>query len=539
MQPQSPRRRRGVLLTAAGLKKLKDSIRILENQNNQGEKFTLEDLSQQTGLDAVTISRVLQAETGVDKRTLERFFRSVQLELESSDYTRSSSSSAESAVTKEPPPSDQTHIQQDLSEAIDVSTFYGRETELAQLKQWILNDRCRLVIILGMGGMGKTALSVKLAQALIEQGERDARTVREEATSPFEYVIWKSLRNAPLLPDLVSILIQAFSQPELTSSTDSDVELSQFFNALRQFRCLIVLDNVESILQSGRTGRYREGYEAYGQFFQCIGETVHQSCVLLTSRERPREIAFLEGQNLPVRTLRLRGLQEGQAILRARGNCVGTDAEWQSLVDHYGGNPLALKMVAPAVQVFETVNEFLRFLQRGNLVFEDIRDLLNQQFERISELEQEVMYWLAIQRESLSLLGLRSHLLPLFSERELLEAILTLESRSLIERQGTQFTLQPVMLEYVTEQLVEQLATEITAQRFVWLRRCSIITATANREAQIRFIHQPIRDRLMDVFVIRSNLEDHLNQLLTTLQSEPPSEQGYAVDNIINLLQIL
>jgi MinD superfamily P-loop ATPase len=36
-----------------------------------------------------------------------------------------------------------------------------------------------------MGGIGKTALSVKLAK---------------EIQSEFEYVLWKSLRNAPLLP---------------------------------------------------------------------------------------------------------------------------------------------------------------------------------------------------------------------------------------------------------------------------------------------------------------------------------------------------
>ncbi|MHC5729435.1 MAG: hypothetical protein ACYTXY_35990, partial [Nostoc sp.] len=59
-------------------------------------------------------------------------------------------------------------------EAIDVSQFYGRTTELETLSQWIVRDRTRVVALLGMGGMGKTALSVKLAEQ--PQGE-------------FEYVI--------------------------------------------------------------------------------------------------------------------------------------------------------------------------------------------------------------------------------------------------------------------------------------------------------------------------------------------------------------
>lgn len=71
---------------------------------------------------------------------------------------------------------------QDWGEAIDVSIFYGRTHELTKLQQWIEQDKCRLVALLGMGGIGKTALSVKLAQ-LVQEG--------------FEFVIWQSLRDSP------------------------------------------------------------------------------------------------------------------------------------------------------------------------------------------------------------------------------------------------------------------------------------------------------------------------------------------------------
>jgi hypothetical protein len=70
---------------------------------------------------------------------------------------------------------------QDWGEAIDVDFFYDRTAELANLEQWIVADRCRLVVLLGMGGIGKTALSVKLAQQIQHQ---------------FDYLIWRSLRNA-------------------------------------------------------------------------------------------------------------------------------------------------------------------------------------------------------------------------------------------------------------------------------------------------------------------------------------------------------
>ncbi len=61
---------------------------------------------------------------------------------------------------------------QDWGEAIDVSMFYGRTVEQALLQQWIVDEKCRLVMLLGMGGIGKTALSVKVAEHL--QGKFDS-----------------------------------------------------------------------------------------------------------------------------------------------------------------------------------------------------------------------------------------------------------------------------------------------------------------------------------------------------------------------------
>lgn len=85
---------------------------------------------------------------------------------------------------------------QDWGEAPDVSIFSGRTEELSTLQQWILNDRCRLVALLGMGGIGKTSVSVKLAQQIQEQ---------------FDSIIWRSLRNVPPLTEILTDFIQFLS----------------------------------------------------------------------------------------------------------------------------------------------------------------------------------------------------------------------------------------------------------------------------------------------------------------------------------------
>jgi hypothetical protein len=64
------------------------------------------------------------------------------------------------------------------------------------------------------------------------------------------------------------------------------------------------LDNVESILQQGDARcNYLSGYEAYGEMFDQISAERHQSCIILTGREKPHGIVQREGVNLPVRSI--------------------------------------------------------------------------------------------------------------------------------------------------------------------------------------------------------------------------------------------
>ena len=60
------------------------------------------------------------------------------------------------------------------SEAPDIGPFYGRETDLAQLEGWVVRDRCRVVAILGIGGVGKTAIA---AQAYPLAGRGRSETI--------------------------------------------------------------------------------------------------------------------------------------------------------------------------------------------------------------------------------------------------------------------------------------------------------------------------------------------------------------------------
>ncbi|MEC4818903.1 MAG: NB-ARC domain-containing protein [Scytonema sp. PMC 1069.18] len=323
---------------------------------------------------------------------------------------------------------------QDWGEAIDVSEFCGRNEELKTLEQWIVKERCRLIAVLGMGGVGKTAIAAKVAQLVQHE---------------FEYVIWRSLCNAPLLEQFLGDL-SAFLSDFQEVSTD----MGRLIYYLRSRKCLLILDNMEAILKAGHAGQFCTDYEGYGQLLRFIGETAHSSCLILTSREKPSEIAVSGGDKLPVRSLRLSGSpQAAIALLDAKG-LMGSDTHKQQLCDRYGNNPLAVKIVATSIQdLFD--GEIEEFLQQNTFVFNGIRRLLDQQFERLSPLEKSIMYWLAINREGTTIAELESDMVPTVPRGKLLEALEGLSARSLLEKQSCRYTQQPVVMEYVTELLIE------------------------------------------------------------------------------------
>lgn len=511
MKLPKQKRKRGLILTPEGLQKLQAAKLASEVNENYGNRYTFEDLAERIGINTATISKVLSGEDAVDKRTIELFFQAFNIELDKDCYTHS----------------DQCQ-RQDWGEAICLSVFYGRIEELSKLEQWILEDRCKLVALLGMGGIGKSALSVKLA---------------EHIKYNFEYIIWRSLREAPPVKAILANLIQFLSnEQETEASLPESVgdRVSRLIDCLRASRCLLVLDNMESILRSGsRAGLYREGYEEYGDLLRRVGEASHQSCLVLTSREKPKEVASLEGEALPVRSFLVGGLKsvDGQEILKLKG-IAASESDLRTLIERYAGNALALKVVATTIQdVF--CGNVTKFLQQETTVFGDICELLDQQFSRLSCLETDIMYWLAINREQVSLLELGEDIVSPVPPQKLLEALESLVRRSLVEKSTALFTLQPVVMEYVTNRLVEQVCGEIETQNIDLFRCHALMKATAKdyvKETQIRLILKPVIDGLLTVFRSKRSFENQLSKILARLREESPLEQSYTAGNILNLL---
>ncbi|NEP79209.1 MAG: hypothetical protein F6K39_14190 [Okeania sp. SIO3B3] len=136
-------------------------------------------------------------------------------------------------------------LYQDLKNAPTVPYLYGRTQELEALKKSILQDKCNLILLLGRGGIGKTSLSVRLIT---------------EIPNNFDYIIWRSLEASPTVENILEDSIKLFSNQQETILPETlDEKITRLISYFASSRCLLILDNGESILQSGnQTGKYRE-----------------------------------------------------------------------------------------------------------------------------------------------------------------------------------------------------------------------------------------------------------------------------------------
>lgn len=337
--------------------------------------------------------------------------------------TNSPSPNQQTSNTTQPPT-------QDLSEMPELGAFYSRTTELDTLKTWILEQRRPLITLTGISGIGKTRLAVQLV-----------RHIKNE----FEYVIWCNLETSTTFAQLEDKLIQFFCQ-----SQQQKLPPIKYF---QKHRCLVVLDDIQHLFSSGDlAGKYQPERLEYRSFFKQIENLSHQSCFLLIGWEPPRDFPQIKSKNpsnnSPIRTLQLAGLKP-PAAMQILKDCGLAESDYsETLIRHYQGNPFWLKSAAHLIQELgeSLVTELLE--NNSILLPEDLKDILQKQFDRLSETEQQILSLLATKNEPINLAKPLETAQILSSN--LVSALQSLGRRSLIKEEKNLYSL-PVVLKQQVE----------------------------------------------------------------------------------------
>jgi NB-ARC domain len=325
-------------------------------------------------------------------------------------------------------------LHQDLSEMPELGAFYDRTHELHTLTTWILQQHSRLITLTGRLGIGKTSLAVQLVQQIKDE---------------FEYTVWYTLDEFPTIDKFQSNLIQLLSNSEKQDSSPTNQKHLPLIKYLQNHRCLIVLDDVHNLFCSGESaGKYKPECEEYRSLFKQIEKLSHQSCLLLIGWEQPREVTQVKNQNTPIRTLQLKGLDiaAGRELLRDYGLAESDNSE--TLIHRYQGNPLWLKSVATLIQ--DLGGGVTELLPNDTILLpEDLKDVLHEQFDSLSELEKQVISLLAKESQPVDRTKLlENDTIPVSN---LLNALQSLSRRCWIEQQANFYTLPPVLKQYIKE----------------------------------------------------------------------------------------
>lgn len=399
------------------------------------------------------------------------------------------------------------------------SIFFGRKSELSTLKKLILFENKKTILLSGLGGIGKTSIAARFVDLSKDE---------------FDHVIWQNMRDSEPFQDIVSSIIKFLSKEDVSAAIPSlsfQEKLKYLVHTFKEKRCLLVLDNLESALTSSSKGiHFNSGFENFGIFLDLLCNTSHSSCLIVTSRQIPSSFKNMIKASSEAAEIKVKGLKFLDFIRVAESRLENVDREATNILfTKYSGNPQILMLALNEISDL-FLGDMKSFCCRDYYINKDIEALLLSQLKRLSDLEKKILFLLTISREFLSGFDVISDFINPPSTQEVLSSLSSLLNCSLIERNPSGFTLQNVILEYLTNYIVVTVAKEIKSGKPLLLRALPLLKASSRnhiREAQERLIITPILEKV--------EINGRVSEILNEIRKGDRRDDSYLAGNLLNL----
>ncbi|MGK7875279.1 MAG: AAA-like domain-containing protein [Xenococcaceae cyanobacterium] len=275
---QKHKRKRGVILTPQALNKLEQAKSKAEFQENSGNRYTLENLSDRTGLGVDTLMKVFAGETGVDKHSLKCCFKAFNLNLKPSDYYYPKSEIEESE--KSDPKQPASHVEPKLR-GVQVpldSPFYVERPRIESICYETLLQPGALLRLKGPNLMGKTSLMIRVLAQLAQENYRTASLSFELAdrkthfTNLNKFLRWFCLNLSREL-GLSSPLDDYWDEEGMGSKVSCTTYFEEYLLAQGDSPLVLCLDDVDLLFP------YPEIYEDFfGLLRSCHEKAKSRQC---------------------------------------------------------------------------------------------------------------------------------------------------------------------------------------------------------------------------------------------------------------------
>jgi predicted ATPase/DNA-binding SARP family transcriptional activator/Tfp pilus assembly protein PilF len=366
---------------------------------------------------------------------------------------------------------------------IPATPFVGREVELAELAQLLAEPSCRLLTILGPGGMGKTHLALQTAKGHQPVFADGAFFVPLATVTSPEQLIFAVVNSLEL---------------SLAGAADPGAQLLDYLSSKE---ALLVLDNFEHLM------------EEIDLLLQIL-EQAPEVKIVVTSRERlnlqEEWVYALHG--LPVPDAADSDWQENSSVKlflqiarKAQSDFTLQEEDHPTLIRIcrlLGGMPLAIQLAASWVRVLslaeiaQEIEQNLEFLAVSHRNIPErhrsLRAVFDQTWALLSAQEQEIFSKLAIFHGSFSREAAET-----VTGSNLMTLTLLLD-RSLLRQSGGRYSLHELLRHYAARKMAEPVEIGRRHSRFY----LSFLHAQEGR------LYSPDQIAILDA--IQSELDDIL-----------------------------